>query len=430
MSSSRSRATASRAATARASASAPGFSTTWHEVSKSHPAALTTIIHKSAHPDPESAVSATFNSNVTLTKLNSKLHGDFVEKNGWTVWRVGAPDAVDGLNGSWVYTRPAEGGYLPWQPITWQDCVQRHEQCTGTKVSPRSSWKKRLKRDQAVVDSMLAAIGTDDPMNPFSELQTIQLASTICEQIIKPSLLNTRQTNATQTARRWERVLSSIHTESDLKAATEYLAESIVSEHAEDWLYQHGEDQVYHYPGTTTGTPAQDKSTTTDTTITTPAEATTTGTLDALERILLKTLEESQFLMLASYCAIARMCEDDPKHAELWYTTGGDCSGHRNIAAYASSSQKQLEAADKVNRSSITSRGSAMYTAAANKKVSQRGMAKGKQRKGSTSNISNKGSTSKRYRCGHITLTGDACKHRVSAFTKICPAGHKQTQHT
>ena len=365
----------------------------WYEIADSHPAARTTIIHRHSSPDPKTAVAVALNHAVTLEPLNELMHDQFVLGGGWSGWRVTTPES---LGGRWVYTRPVDEhvkrvGSEVWPPRIWQDCVARYKSLslrlstyhTTTQNNGDVSngiynlqaggkeWHSSLLRDQAITKAMIDAMGTENPLNPFC-----QIGHSISRNILKPTIVDLCSSYmAERLGTRIEpRSLRMLLTKIGIRRATESQLESYFAGHADLWLYEQAQAGAQH------------KET------------------DQLERYLLKILRDRSFVWVARCCAIAAMCRLDTKAAELWYKTGGDCSEHPDLRKYAAYVRKHLPIPlPQVEGSSNPEKSFRSAVPPA-----------------TSSSIKKELLT---Y-CGATTLTGAACRHKISPTTKRCPAKH------
>ena len=347
----------------------------WYEVADSHPAARTTMIHRIDGPSPAKAAAAVLDRNVALDPLTQDIYRDrFVLDGGWDAWRVSAPG---GLRGRWVYTRPIKVEQSDmWPPRTWQDCVARYERRgrdnpigigPDEDADSGGSWQRRLARDKTVAAAMMRAMGTGDPMNPF-----FLVNDGISQGVLKATILDMRVTYRREApgTRIEPRALRALLTRIGIRRATDHLVESHFIDRAEQWLYEQS------------------------------AAGVRSEELDRLERRLLTMMGNRDFVRLARCCALASMCDLDPEAAELWYQTGGDCSGHPDIRAYAAQARQWLPLPPAPRRKAAAAQARSSHSGASD------------------------GGAGRLVRCGAATLTGKVCRHKVSPSTERCPAGH------
>ena len=349
---------------------------TWYEVADSHPAARTTLVRRLDSPDPRRAAAAALDRSLRLEPLHPTVHDRFTLAGGWRAWRVSAPAR---LSGRWVYIRPVDVERSEaWPPRTWGDCVARYESRVlgegganggangGAPAAPAGSWQRRLRRDRAVVSEMLRSMGADSPMNPFCLVN-----GSISRGVLKATIEDMRSTYASSGpgTRIEPRALRTLLTRIGIRRATDHLVERHFIDRAEEWLYQQS----------LAGVRIEE--------------------VDRLERRLLQMMRDGDFVWLARCCAISAMCDLDPEAAELWYATGGDCSGHPDVREYAARARERLPAP-------------APRRARRGRPAGDPAEARGGGRL---------------VRCGAPTLTGAVCRHKVSPTTKSCPAGHAST---
>ena len=355
-----------------------GVTVAWHEVTDSHPAARTTAVHVCRARDPRSAAAVALETRLKLEPLQKRSHDRFVLAGGWSGWRVSSPEE---LIGKWIYTRPAEDGVGSWPPRTWLDCLKRYDRnicATDSTLGNDSSdgegdWEERMRRDFAVAAAMTEALGTDSPMDPF-----LGTGPRIGGEVLKAALEDIRSTyKAEGPGTRVEpRSLSAVSTKVGARRATEHLVEPHFIDRAERWLRDRA----------AAGDPL--------------------GETDRLEMRLLDMLKTPSLSELAGCCAMAAMCELDPEAAELWYRTGGDCSGHPDIRQYAALARERLpEPAPSSEPSAVSSGGRRRKPRKTDKGIAAK---------------------ARLVHCGAPTLTGSVCRHRVSSATPACPAGHPQ----
>lgn len=300
-------------------------STTQYEIADSHPAARTTLISQQISSDPEKAAAGTLDRELELEPLSTSLYDRFVLAGGWRGWRVSKPES---LIGKWVYTRPVnvESPDI-WPPRVWKDCVARYEmykpgvldEASGSGMSngryvPAGKnididWRYRLARDQVIVEEMIEAMGTTHPLDPFCSV-----SQTIGRGVLRTTIEDMGDTYRFESpgTRIEPRALCVLLTQIGVRRATEYLVSSHFIDRAELWLYEQAEAGVSRKE------------------------------LDRIELRLLKLMNDRGFIWVARCCAIATMCGLDPTAAELWYQTGGDCSGHPNIRTYAAQVRERL----------------------------------------------------------------------------------------
>ena len=374
----------------------------WHEVADTHPAASTHIIYKCNEADHVSAASATLGVPVTLVPLSIAAHDKFVTAGGWSVWRV---ESQSDFNGRWIYTRQVEGAYVSWRPTTWKECVERYEQHIQKSLASNAGWKKRMQRDCAVVDAMVNALGTTDPMNPFEELataydltKTTDAKTTTNAKSTKTT--NTKTTNANKTmeesifkaavqdviniyksdgpgSRAYPRGLAMIHDPVGFQRCVGDLVELAFSKRADAWIEASAN-----------------------------AGASLTET-DEIEWQLMEIMDDGAFVTLASCMAIGVLCKIDPEAAQMWYETGGDCAGHPKLETYCAEA-----------RTSFTNKLHAMASlASADSRLASAAY---------LSDLDKDDPAGKLLRCGAPTVSGAICMHKVSAASKTCPAGHIQ----
>ena len=360
----------------------------WYEVADSHPAARTTMIRRLDSPDPGRAAAAALDRSLKLEPLCPTVHDRFVLAGGWRAWRVSTPEK---LSGRWVYIRPVDVEQSDaWPPRTWQDCVVRYESRAADSADggepPEGSrdadsapdsltWESRLQRDRAVVSEMLQAMGTDSPMNPFCLVN-----HSISRGVLKATIEDMRVTYSTSGpgTRFAPRALCTLLTRIGIRRATDHLVEPHFLDRAEPWLHEQHQARVRL------------------------EEA------DRLERRLLQMMRDGDFVWLARCCAIAAMCELDPKAAALWYRTGGDSSGHPDVRAYAALAREHLPPPARPPR---------------------RRRAPASRRRAAAGRTAAGREPGRLVRCGAVTLTGAVCRHKVSASTSSCPAGHTRAAH-
>ena len=330
--------------------------------------------------DAPRAAAAALDAPVKLAPLPGRGGDRFTRSGGWTGWRVEMPARIAGM---WIYTRRATSGSHSWPPLTWWDCIARHESLaraggppaadpsdalsdTGTGTGTGSgdiACEQRMERDQTVAGALLAAMGTGGAMDPFP-----WAGPRVGTEVLSAVVSDMRATYAADGpgTRVEPRGLSAVTTKVGVLRATEHLVEPHFIDRAERWL---------------AGLAAAGES---------------LPETDRLELRLLEALERPGLTKLLGFCAMAQMCDLDPAAARLWYRTGGDCSGHPDIRSYAVWARQELPALPPQRRKPA-------------RKPARKTPADARARLVS---------------CGAPTLTGSICRHKVSPATPACPAGH------